>query len=105
MNKLIGRLILPTLLFSTLACENPQDDAIEQAMQCSDNASQLAQTNPAEAATIASTSCEPLIQNIQTQEAGLIGVGLVLLEEQKLSNLTSIENAVNSGNGAVATSI
>ena len=65
----------------------------------------MRRSNPVVAASIASSSCEPLIQNIQTQEAGLIGGGLVLLEEQKTSNLTAIETAVNAGSGAIATSI
>ncbi len=105
MKRQMGFVILVSSLLSILACETTQDEAIEQARQCADNAAQLAQTNPAMAAAVASNTCEPLIANIQTQEAGLIGGGLVLLEEQKLSSLTNMETAVSAGTGAVATSI
>ena len=80
----------------------PRGGQADEALQIM--AAQLSQTNPSAAATMA-TGCEPLLANIQTQEAGLIGGGLVLLEEQKTSSLTEIESAVNSGTGAVATSI
>lgn len=105
MNKFLKFVILGPSLLSFLACETPQDESIEQARQCADNAAQLATSNPSAAATMASISCEPLIANIQTQEAGLIGGGLVLIEEQKTSSLNSIETAVSAGTGAVATSI
>jgi hypothetical protein len=104
MNKHLKFVILGSSLLSLMACETTQDQNIEQARQCSDSAAQLAASNPAAAASMA-TGCETLIANIQTQEAGLIGGGLVLLEEQKTSSLTSIETAVSAGTGAVATSI
>jgi len=103
--RFAAALFLSASLLSVLACETPQDQSIEAARQCAASADQIAQTNPALAASVASNTCEPLLANIQTQEAGDIGGGLVLLEEQKLSSLTNIENAVNSGTGAVATSI
>jgi len=102
---LLGLVLSLLLCLGILGCETDQDNAIEQARQCTDNASQIAISNPSAAATIASSSCEPLIQNIQTPEAGLIGVGIVLLEEQKLSSLTAIETAVNAGTGTVTTSV
>ena len=104
MNKHLKFIILGTSLLSFMACETTQDQNIEQARQCSDNAAQLAASDPSAAASMAS-GCEALIANIQTQEAGLIGGGLVLLEEQKTASLTSIETAVSAGTGAVATSI
>jgi len=92
-------------LFSFLACETKDDDNIEIARQCSNNAAQIAATNATLAAQIASQSCEPLIQNVQTTEAGLIGVGLLLIEEQKLSNLTTVESAISQNTNAFSTAV
>lgn len=99
----VGLVLVAFLAIS--ACETPADNNIEKARQCLDNASQLAATNPSGAAAIASDACEPLVENVQTVEAGLIGVGIVLVEEQKLANLTAVENAVSAGSNAIATSI
>jgi hypothetical protein len=78
---------------------------VKKARQCLNHDAQLAVTNPSSAATIAQTSCEPLITNVQSTEAGSVGVGIVLIEEQKLASLTSIETAVSSGTSAITTSI
>jgi len=91
-----------------MSCETADDNNIEQARQCLNNASQIATGNPPQvttAANIARTSCEPLIANVQSAEAGSIGVGIVLVEEGKLNSLTSIQTAVSNGTSAVTTSI
>ncbi len=96
---------LLALLPWTTACENAEDTNIEQARQCLNSASQLATTNPALAAKVATNSCEPPIANDTTPEAGSIGVGVVLVEEQKLSNLQVLETAVSNGTAPLTTSI
>jgi hypothetical protein len=95
-------------LVAILACETADDNNIEQARQCLNNAALVATGNPPQvstAATIARSTCEPFIANVQSSEAGSIGVGIVLVEEGKLSSLTSIQTAVSNGTSAVTTSI
>ena len=93
------------ILLVVLGCETPEDNNIEKARACLNKAAQLASSQPAVASAQAFNSCEPLIANVNNTEAGRLGVGIVLVEEQKLANLTSIETAVSNGTNAVSTSI
>ncbi|CAM6001621.1 unnamed protein product [Sphagnum balticum] len=80
------------------------ENSLEEAQSCLNNAATTAVTNAA-AGSQAAYGCEATIANMTGPEAGQIGVGLVLIEEQKLTNLTSVENAISNGSGAIATSI
>jgi hypothetical protein len=98
--------VIASLYFLGLvACETQEDNSIEEARQCLDNASVLSQTDPVDAATMATYSCQPMIANINSTDAGLIGVGIVLVMEQKISQLSQVENAISNGNNAMATSL
>jgi hypothetical protein len=96
---------LSATLLILLGCETPQDNNVEKARSCLNKAAQLATVQPSAAASQALNTCEPLIANVNNAEAGRLGVGIVLVEEQKLANLTSIETAVSNGTSAITTSI
>jgi hypothetical protein len=89
------RLILlgALLAFSLTACEGTDDDSIEKARACVDNAAKVAFTNAAAASAAAST-CEVSIAGVTTKEAQRVRFGIYLIVDQKLARMAEMVDAM-----------
>jgi hypothetical protein len=84
------------------ACETADDNNLESARTCLDNASRQAVNNPSAAATAAST-CDTMVTSMTSPESGKIGFGAMLLVEQKFSQIPGLADALKSSTNSLAT--
>jgi hypothetical protein len=92
---------LLTVFVLGVGCETPDDNTIETIRNCVDTASRVAATNPSAAAVQAKT-CDTMAQasSIATPTMAQIKFGIILLIEQKLTQIAQMANSLKSNTQA-----
>lgn len=96
--------LVSSVVLAITACETADDNNIERARACVDNAMKLSLTNAGLAATNAAT-CETYVANLTSREAGKVAFMTTLVEQQKISQLATAAGALSQSSSAVGTSM
>lgn len=90
-------LIISATLLLVLACETSEDDTIEKARTCVDNAGKMAFDDP-DAAADAALECDSMITNsgLTTKEAFRIQFGAILIKQKKLDRIAEMADAAKN---------
>ncbi|MCC6278049.1 MAG: hypothetical protein IT289_09060 [Oligoflexia bacterium] len=96
MNKhLLGFLVMALVVSG---CETGDDDKIQKARSCLDNAAKVAFTNAAQAQSDVA-ACSAQLGSVNTPEANRIRFGIFLIENQKLARIADFANAIKASAG------
>ncbi len=95
-----GFAILTLTTITLFACETPEDNTVEKARSCTDNAAKMSFTDDVGAASLA-TQCDAMISasGINSREANKILFGAILIEEKKMSKIKDLVAAAKSNAG------
>lgn len=93
--------IFSLLLGLATACENPDDNSLEKIRSCVDGASRQSISDASGAATTAGT-CETMANSssLQGKEITEIKFGIILLKEQKLSQIAAMATGLSNSTTA-----
>ncbi|MBK9294611.1 MAG: hypothetical protein IPM57_09220 [Oligoflexia bacterium] len=100
MRKIIKTGLFVSMAF-ILACETAEDNSLEVARKCIDEAARLVVTSTT-AAKAQAAICEARVSSMTSKESGKIGFAAVLILEDKFTLMSNIASSMSSGSNKLA---
>lgn len=107
MKKFALILIMATLALAIGCAESQEDKDLEALRACVDSATRLALTNQAAAAVTQANVCDGIYtsKNLTSKDAKQISFGILLIQQQKMSQISNMVTTMSSGGSANVNSL